>query len=130
MYEYDDPFTNTYLAGWDDYDAFQLSQAKSQAAAKGDKLWEKILNGVIKYGDPFLTMLTKNGIIPNKNIQAVLSAKYDQNAMAQLLAANGGSIDKAPNQITDRSANIFGLNTSTLIIIAAIILLFMVAKNK
>ena len=130
MYEYDDPFTNTYLAAWDDYDQYQLQEAKTQASIKGDKLWEKILNGVIKYGDPFLTMLTKNGIIPNKNIQAVLKAQYDQNALTQLLAANGGSLDKYPTQIVDRSANIFGLSTSNLILIAAVLLFFMVSKNN
>ncbi|GAB3519497.1 hypothetical protein [Emticicia fontis] len=130
MYEYDDLFTNMYLTSWDEYDQTQLQQAKTQAGIKGDKLWEKILNGVIKYGDPFLTMLTKNGIIPNKNLQSVLKAQYDQNALAQLIAANGGSIDKAPSQIVDRSANILGLSTSTWILIGAAILFFMLSKNK
>lgn len=131
MYEYDDIFLNTYLAGWDSYEQSQLQQAKIQATGKQDKLWEQILNGVIKYGDPFLTMLTKNGIIPNKNIQAVVKAQYDKNALAQLMAANGGNIDKAPQTVVNRSANdkILGLDTSTLVLIAAAILLFLVAKK-
>lgn len=129
MYGFDGGFTSWYLQNGDSFTQMQLEQAKTAAAGK-DKWWEQILNGVVKYGDPFLTMLSKNGIIPNKNIQAVLKGQYDQQAMAQLLAANGGNIDKAPNQISDRSAKIFGLDTSTLILIAAAILLFFTMQNN
>ncbi|MFD2521369.1 hypothetical protein [Emticicia soli] len=127
----DGGFSSWYFQNMDSFTQMQVQQAQIQASGK-DKWWEQLLNGVIKYGDPFLTMLTKNGIIPNKNIQAVIKGQYDQNAMAQLMAANGGSLDKAPAQIIDRSANnkIFGLDTSTLVLIAAAILLFMVGKKQ
>jgi len=131
MYGYglDGGFSSWYFQNLDSTTQQQFQQA--QIAASKDKWWEQILNGVVKYGDPFLSMLSKNGIIPNKNLQAVLKGQYDQNAMAQLLAANGGSLDKAPTQIIDRSANnkILGLDTSTLVLIAAAILLFMVGKK-
>lgn len=129
MYGLDGGFSSWYFQNMDTFTQTQFQQAKIEASAK-DKWWEQILNGVVKYGDPFLTMLTKNGIIPNKNIQAVLKGQYDQNAMAALLAVNGGNIDKSPNQITDRSAKLFGLDTSTLILIAAAILIFLTVQKK
>lgn len=130
MYGLDGGFTSWYFQNMDSFTQQQFQQAQITASGK-DKWWEQILNGVVKYGDPFLTMLSKNGIIPNKNLQAVLKGQYDQNAMAQLLAANGGTLDKSPNQIVDRSAKIFGLDTSTLVLIVVAVLLLMVfQKNK
>ncbi|GAB3282382.1 hypothetical protein GCM10027347_58650 [Larkinella harenae] len=45
-----------------------LKNAKDQAAAKGDSKALKLINDILTYGDKFLTILSKNGIIKNKNL--------------------------------------------------------------
>jgi len=129
-YSYLGVYSPAYMFAFDPVFKTQFEAAKAKATTSKDKNWEKILDAVLKYGDPILTTLTKNGIIPNKNIQAVLNAQYDKNALAQLVAANGGTLDKSPSQIVDRSANIFGLSTSNLILIATAIILVMVSQKS
>lgn len=106
--------------------AFQVAKAKQSG-----KQWEKVLDYVFTYGDRAVSILSKNGIIPNKNVQAILQANYDQTALNEFLAANGGSLTATPENLKERSANtqILGLDTSTWVLIAAGVLLFMVSKK-
>lgn len=106
--------------------AFAVAKAKSSG-----KTWEKVLDYVFTYGDRALSILSKNGIIPNKNIQAILQSNYDQNALNEFLAANGGSLTGTPENLKERSANnqILGIDSSTLVLIAAAVVLVMIVKK-
>lgn len=119
MYEYDGGYSQWY---------FQDLQNKKDASA--DANFNKIAGYVLKYGGGALDILTRNGIIKNKNVQTVLNGQYDQAAFAQLLAANGGSLNVPPAQLQDRSAKILGMDTSTLVLIAAAIVIALILKGN
>lgn len=112
--------------GFDSYDLFTptataLTTAKTEAA-KNDTNWQNVLDAILKYGGGILTVLTTSGVIKNKNLTTVTSADYDKNALAALLEANGGSINKDPNVITiPQRASGFSIDFSNPVILAAIV---------
>lgn len=118
----------TYNLNFNEKAKADFQKAKIKA---GNTDWSKVLDYVFTYGDRAVSILSKNGIIPNKNVQAILQANYDQTALNEFLAANGGSLTAAPESLKERSANtqILGLDTSTWVLIAAGVLLVMVAKK-
>lgn len=107
------------------------NQFLTSKAKNSGKDFEKVLDYIFTYGDRALTILSKNGVIPNKNLKSALQSNYDQTALNEFLAANGGSLTATPENLKERSANtqILGLDTSTLVLIGAGLLLFMVSKK-
>ena len=121
--------TLLYNLQFDPFTKSAFEQAKVKAAGT-NKNWEKVLDYVLTYGDRAVTILSKNGIIPNKNIQTILKAQYDQTKLNELLAANNGALSLPPEKLAERSApKVFGLDSSTLVLILAGVLLFMVARK-
>lgn len=114
------------------FDPFTKSAFEQAKVKNTGKPWEKVLDYVLTYGDRAVSILSKNGIIANKNIQTILKAQYDQTALNELLAANAGALNQAPEKLVERSAakdQILGMDTSTLLLIGGAVLLFMVAKK-
>lgn len=94
----------------------ELLKAQQKAANNTNVL--KVIDWVFKYGSQTLDVLSKAGVIKNKNIEALNS--INQTQLASLLAANGGVLNASPaaTKYEDRSANkIFGLDQSTTILL-------------
>lgn len=108
----------------------ELLKTQQTAANSGNPGWMKAVDYVFKYGGQALEILSKTGVIQNKNISALNSINA-QNLNA-LLAKNGGSLTASPDNLNyDRSANtILGMNTSTVILIGFAFLAFMIYQKK
>lgn len=107
-----------------------LLKAQNNATVQGQNNWLKAIDYVLKYGGQALEILSKTGVIQNKNV-AALNSINSQN-LASLLAANGGQLGVSPENLNvDRSANtILGMNTSTVILIGFAVLAYLIYTKK
>lgn len=105
-----------------------LLESKDKAAKAGNKWWEKAINAVLVYGLPVLQKLVEIGILKNKNtaISDLGSGKFDNAAMQQFMQ-NGGLT--SPTQ-QPREAEIFGMKLSTVIMIGAGLLIFLLFQPE
>lgn len=127
-----DAYDENYFAntGGDPFaspDTPALKTNLSKAVAVGDKGWEKILKGVLLYGDPFLKLLTKYNVIPNANAKYVANRQIDETELNNLLA-------KKPTT-EPRSTILFGLDFGNpviwIILFVILILIFsLLSKPK
>lgn len=112
--------------GWGDYPLTETQQvntllAKDDAKTKGSFDWANLLDNVLKYGGKTLEVLSKAGIIKDKNKLAL--ADVNQASLLAFLQANAGknlattTPDNlvVPTRSTDPQ-NPFGINTSTLLL--------------
>ena len=105
-----------------------LTAAKAKAAAAGDTKFENIFNKVLTYGDKILSILTKNGILENKNL-AAQGYSIDLSNVAK---------DAATDSAPSTSSRVFNLDFSDpktliiafLVVMILIYFLFFNPKSK
>lgn len=110
----------------------QLRTAQQTAAATGKKDWQNILDLVLKYGGSVLDILTRNGIIKNKNLTDLTGGNFD--LAAYQAAQAGGNLNSEISKLTTRKTSGLGIdfsNPTTLIgIIILIIALVAIFKSS
>lgn len=100
-YDVESIFANTGGDPFANPDTPALKTSLSKAVATNDKPFQKILKGVLLYGDPFLKLLTKYNVIPNANAKYVANRQIDETELNKLLA-------NTPKE--KRSSVLFGLD--------------------
>ena len=96
-----------------------VTAARDAAKAAGNTKFENVLNKVLLYGDKALTILTKNGIIENKNLTA---SGYSAATLAAIAAGSKtDTVNNAP-ATTNRVFNLDFTDPKTLIIIFLIVM--------
>lgn len=104
-----------------------LLSAKDKAAKSGDKWWEKALSAVLIYGLPIISGLVAAGVLKNKNtaITDLGSGEIDRKKLEQMMQNGGLSGTPQP-----RETEIFGMKLSTVIMIGAGILIFLLFQPQ
>lgn len=125
-YDVESVFANTGGDPFANPDTPALKTSLSKAVATGDKPFQKILKGVLLYGDPFLKLLTKYNVIPNANAKYVANRQIDETELKKLLA-------NTPTE--KRSTILFGLDFGNpviwIILFVILILIFsLLSKPK
>ncbi len=104
-----------------------LVKAKDKAVKAGDRWWEKALSAVLVYGVPIIAALVSAGVLKNKNtaIADLSGQNYNKAAMESLINSGGLNLKDEP-----RETEIFGIKTSTLILIGAGLLIWVMFKPE
>jgi hypothetical protein len=123
----DDPTDFNNFGG----DDTTLLAAKEKATKKGDANWQRLINGALTYGIPVLKGLVDAGVIRNANFKYLQNGQFDRNALANLLGQTNGELAPSKlDQANSRGANIFGINTSTLLLVGAGLLVYSIFKKE
>ncbi len=85
-----------------------LLTAQTTAIESGNKNWQKILEGVLKYGGAVVGILVSSGVIKNRNVESLTSGDFDQQALSALLNANGGTLNQ--NSVVPQSRSAIDLS--------------------
>jgi hypothetical protein len=96
-----------------------LITAKEKATSTGDSNWKNVIELILKYGGAALTILSTSGVIKNKNLSTVANGEYDRQALSDLLNANGGTLDKKPEEIQVPTRSAIDLNNPVILLAAA-----------
>lgn len=118
----DDPFSQAVQAS--------LVTAKTKAAST-DKNWENVIGSILKYGGQVVDILAKAGVVGNKNLSTITSGNYNQAQLQALMALNGGTLDKNPNELILPTGSRSSIDLSNPIVLIAIVaILFLLFTRK
>jgi len=117
---YFDDFGVDYKTPSDPKVVADVTAARDAAKASGNTKFENILNKVLLYGDKALTILTKNGIIENKNLSA---SGYSDATLAAILAGTKTDTTNNAPEVKDRVFNLDFTDPKTIIIIFLVVMI-------
>lgn len=122
----------TGQADWSSYNGSvpvsSLVKAGETAAKNGDTKWLKVVDTVLVYGEQVLGILTRTGILKNKNasndelLQAIATGNINRSLGTDVY-------NQAATDAASRSANLLGIPTSTWVLILAAVVVYMLLNQ-